>query len=726
VTQPPFGTAIEHHAGQEFNYAVWNADTKVSFHNVPWNSDYRDLWFPNTQAEFDNYLTAHQGPTWENMTLCPVNKPIRVGLPFNLCYKYNYLRVYNPAEPTGHGDEPRVFYYFIKDVNFLAPDTTEISVQLDVWATFSRFLTFGNCYIERGHIGVANEDTFEDHGREYLTVPEGLDVGNEYVTQFANEYTIADKDTACVLVAATTNLLADPGTQEKPTMYTAHGSEFEGLPNGMDLYLFENVTKFRAAMTYFATYPWVAQGIVSITMVPVDYNGIKTAGTGVSEVELAGGSSGIMALQLWGDIDVPGTTIVTPTFRNHFTLPARYTHLLKFKTYPYSVIEMTTYEGTPLLLKPECIATDTLQSRLVQHIAPPSARIIVYPLKYNGKKYANDTEAWADMDTSKEVINDRSEFLDMTTGIFDLPMFSIVNNSYLNYMASNAHRIAYSYQNAEWTQARAQAGVALGYNQATNSMDTQIQQAMNQVQSGYSQTDAANRNRMAQAAFKGMANMGVDIGNGAANGGMAGAVTGAAFGLGNMGFDLASAGMDNATQLAITSAQMNALQGNALLSRGNAGYQRDTNQAYGSFAAKGDYANEIAGINARVQDARLLQPTTAGQSGGSAFNIAMFKWGVFWKYKMLQPAVMAAIGEFWLRYGYAINRFGRMPANFRVMEKFTYWKLRESYITSASMPEQYKQTIRGIFEKGVTVWTNAADMGYIDIADNAPLTGVTL
>jgi len=92
----------------------------------------------------------------------------------------------------------------------------------------------------------------------------------------------------------------------------------------------------------------------------------------------------------------------------------------------------------------------------------------------------------------------------------------------------------------------------------------------------------------------------------------------------------------------------------------------------------------------------------------------------------LQPAVMAAIGEFWLRYGYAINRFGRMPANFRVMEKFTYWKLRESYITSASMPEQYKQTIRGIFEKGVTVWTNAADMGYIDIADNAPLTGVTL
>ena len=127
-----------------------------------------------------------------------------------------------------------------------------------------------------------------------------------------------------------------------------------------------------------------------------------------------------------------------------------------------------------------------------------------------------------------------------------------------------------------------------------------------------------------------------------------------------------------------------------------------------------------------MQDARLIQPTTAGQLGGDAFNLAMFKWGVFAKVKTLQPAVMAAIGEYWLRYGYAVNRFGTVPADFQVMSKFTYWKLRETYINAAPMPESFKQTIRGIFEKGVTVWANADDIGMIDLATNTPKTGVSL
>jgi hypothetical protein len=41
-------------------------------------------------------------------------------------------------------------------------------------------------------------------------------------------------------------------------------------------------------------------------------------------------------------------------------------------------------------------------------------------------------------------------------------------------------------------------------------------------------------------------------------------------------------------------------------------------------------------------------------------------------------------------------------------------------------PESFKQTLRGIFEKGVTVWNNPADMGNIDIGTNTPRTGVTL
>jgi hypothetical protein len=60
-----------------------------------------------------------------------------------------------------------------------------------------------------------------------------------------------------------------------------------------------------------------------------------------------------------------------------------------------------------------------------------------------------------------------------------------------------------------------------------------------------------------------------------------------------------------------------------------------------------------------------------------------------------------------------------------VMTKFTYWKMTEAYISSSMVPEGHKQVLRGIMEKGFTVWANPADIGEIDIADNAPLAGVS-
>lgn len=712
---PPYGTGIEHNAGHEFNYAVWGANTQVSLHNVRWNSDYRDIVYFATQQDLDNYLATVQGPITSVTTYCKAYEPVRLNLPFNVVYEYNYLRVSNPSQPVT-GDKPKVFYYFIKDIQFLAPNTTQLVLQLDVWQTFSRGVQFGNCYIERGHIGIANENQFDDHGRKYLTVPEGLDVGNEYIINYALEYTLADKSNANVLVASTTVLDENPGTIDSPNLGTAYGSMFEGLPNGMSLYLFNTIQDFRSAMSYLSQYPWISQGIVSVTVLPADiYEQISS--TFNSDI----GSTACK--NVWGGgLTSYSKTVTTDHIRDYFGVPDRYAHLQKFKVYPYAVIECTTYNGAPLIMKPECVATDKLYYRIAYHLAPPNPRIVVYPLKYNGKEYATDTEALADVhDDGTSALNDRSEFLDFTTGIFDFPMFSIVNNGYLSYMASNAHRIAYAYQNADWTQQRAIAGVNLGYNQATSALNMMGEQAG--VNMG---AIAQNRDLNAfTQQMRGVGNVAFGAAGGIAQvaGGNPAGGAGSILGIGQSALNSALS-VNQINEGA--SIQMSQLAGNTLAAMNNAQYQRDTNQQYGMFAAQGDYANAIAGINARVQDAKLTQPTTSGQMGGEAFNLAAFKWGVFTRFKGLQPAVQAAIGEFWLRYGYAINRFGAVPDNFQVMSKFTYWKLRETYIISSTCPESFKQTIRGIFEKGVTVWTNPNEMGTIDIADNEPLEGVTL
>ena len=158
----------------------------------------------------------------------------------------------------------------------------------------------------------------------------------------------------------------------------------------------------------------------------------------------------------------------------------------------------------------------------------------------------------------------------------------------------------------------------------------------------------------------------------------------------------------------------------------NSGYIRDTNRSLAEFAARGDYENSIAGINAKVQDSKFVQPSVVGQVGGDTMNIIHLNGEVSVRWKMVDDAHIRTIGDYWLRYGYAVNQFAKLPDSLMAMEKFTYWKLAETYITAGAMPESFKQAIRGIFEKGVTVWTNPDDIGNIDIADNAPLEGITL
>jgi hypothetical protein len=92
----------------------------------------------------------------------------------------------------------------------------------------------------------------------------------------------------------------------------------------------------------------------------------------------------------------------------------------------------------------------------------------------------------------------------------------------------------------------------------------------------------------------------------------------------------------------------------------------------------------------------------------------------------MDPANIRAVGEYWLRYGYAIHNFVVPPPSLMVMQKFTYWKMLETYLTGTTLPESMKQIIRGIFEKGVTVWADPSYIGNTDLADNDPLPGITL
>jgi hypothetical protein len=697
--------------GHGFNYAVWSANTTVTLANVPWNSDYRDIVRFDNPAGLDNFIDTASGPvtTTTGVTYAAMGRPIRLQIPFERANTFNYLRAHNPAQPITGGDTGRSYYYFVVGVNYIAPDTTELIIQLDVWQSFGYSTTFGNCFIERGHVGIANEESFTNFGRDYLTTPEGLDLGNEYEIRKQYSLTVGSArfdapglgiPDYSILVASSTALDEDAGTVAAPKLTSAKGSQMENLPNGAEIYLFNALEHFKAFMVAMKDKPWVTQGIMSVQAVPrMQRYGVNLTSTYINEVPVDEVASGVL-----NNIK----TNVGTGWRNQLDL-GRYWRLTKFATYPYMVIEMTSYTGTPLVLKPECWQDANMGVVEVPHFSPPNARLAFYPYRYNS---TDETPATSD---DEGIINDGGEFLNMVTGIMNFPTFSVVNNGYMQFMASNANSIAYQHSSADWSQQRALQGAQTSYDQATSGIGTS-QDVTGQGISAAAQQTKLSMDTMRSQGFQ-------SAGNSTLNGFRNLDPVGMAQGVANAGVTYAI-NTNQANQSNTIASGLSA--GINRATTDNMGYVRDTNQQLAQFGANGDYANAIAGINAKVQDAKLTQPTTAGQVGGDAFNLAAYKWGVELKVKMLQPAIMNAIGEFWLRYGYAVNRFGRMPEGFMVMDKFTYWKLKETYITSANCPETFKQTLRGIFEKGVTVWKNPLDIGNIDTADNEPLTGVVL
>lgn len=720
-------------AGLDFSYAVWNANTEVTLTTVPWDSTYRDLVKFPTRAALDNYLTLRPNSlTLSGLSRMNLNLPIRLKIRHETAMRYNYVRAHNPAYyATGSG--PSTYYYFITDVRWLATDTTELTLQLDVWQTFGDQVKFGNCYIEQGHIGIANENQMQDNGREFLSIPEGLDMGNEYVIDSRQSYTLADVHTPStspgVIVTSTAKLdgnVGDYGNVRQPTIRTAEGSTFQDLPNGATMYYFESVARFKTAMEQLSIYPWVSQNITSVMLVP-DLRKFSTQtdlplgkNINIASVPAIELTRALYPLELTFSLSSVGS----------WPAGSRYSTLKKFRMSPYTMVEVTLYNSNPLMLKPESWersgATGTdVKIIAVLHAAHPSPRLMIYPYRYNAGGVQPET-AYAPASTSsnskKYVVNDGGEFLDVATGIYNFPTFSVVNNAATIALANQAHSIQFQYTNANWAYTKAMQGASVTYDQASSGID--LSQGLMGVESDrLRSSQREQKTTLANQANMSLGNSALGALGSVTSGNAAGAAGQLGSGLLNatIGLSYQQDAVDRQTMVA-----QQALAGNNRLTVGNAEYMRDTNRALAQFSAKGDYQNDIARINAQVQDLALTPPSVVGQTGGEAFMLSTSKWVIDVKVKKLQGGAIRSIGEYWLRYGYKVNQYAVPPQSLMVMDKFTYWKMSESYLTTYTCPETFRQAIRGIFEKGVTVWADPAYIGTIDLATNKPLSGVSL
>lgn len=705
-------------APQKLTPNTWPVGTEVTLMQVPWDANYRDVVIWDNVQQRDDYLDAQalSGTGWRSkrFSYCRPNEPISVPVPYSAAYKYNYVVVQNPTQPVDGEEQPLKLCYFVLSTDYVAPGTTQLTLQLDVIQTYQFGVCLGNMFIERGHMGVSNavfkngvQNLQGQYLRKYLNVPEGLDIGDSYVMANHEWYPLTDASTfdiGKIIVISSADLAADPGTVDNPNLNVADGQNADGIPSGCNVYSM-TLSTFKAVLNAMKEKSWVAQCIQSVSTFPAR---LLSAGT---DVQLFANSG--ITMQFLGETDTLELPLKTyATTGNIYQqlsngVPDGYHDLYKAYTYPYSVIELTAYNGNSVFVKPELVYGNTLALTVIGCAVAPFARIGVFPTNYGqafegGQPVNYNQYTWHGFDGSDHTgVIPSGDFLDSCLWLADFPQFSIVNSNYITYLASTAHTRAYQYESAGWQNAKSNAASDLAYTQAMN--QTALNEANRYDQGPIGAPQIANYAGQAMGAIESGLNR----------------LTGQPAVSSN---EVTLAGAANyLAQRQTGNLAFNATQD---LSRQVAGQNLD----YAKYAARGDYANQIAAINATVQDAALQAPSTVGQMGGQGFMWKNGLVGFAVNYKTAGGAAMRTVCDFWARYGYKIQRFynfsnAKMPA-LKVMTHFSYWKVSETYITCAKANEAEKDAIRGVLEKGVTVWGSPSEIGNIAPVANAPLYNI--
>lgn len=703
---------------QKLTPNTWPVGTEVTLMQVPWDANYRDIVIWDDVQQRNAYLDAQalSGTGWRSkrFSYCRPNEPISVPVPYSAAYKYNYVVVQNPMQPVEGEEQPLKLCYFILSTDYVAPGTTQLTLQLDVIQTYQFGVCLGNMFVERGHMGVSNavfkngvQNLQGQYLRKYLNVPEGLDIGDSYVMANHEWYPLTDASTfdiGKIIIISSADLAADPGTIDSPNLNVADGQNADGIPSGCNVYSM-TLSTFKAVLNAMKEKSWVAQCIQSVSTFPAR---LLSAGT---DVQLFGNSG--ITMQFLGETDTLELPLKTyATTGNIYQqlsngVPDGYHDLYKAYTYPYSVIELTAYNGNSVFVKPELVYGNTLALTVIGCAVAPFARIGVFPTNYGqafegGQPVNYNQYTWHGFDGSDHTgVIPSGDFLDSCLWLADFPQFSIVNSNYITYLASTAHTRAYQYESAGWQNAKSNAASDLAYTQAMN--QTALNEANRYDQGPIGAPQIANYAGQAVGAIESGLNR----------------LTGQPAVSSN---EVTLAGAANyLAQRQTGNLAFNATQD---LSRQVAGQNLD----YAKYAARGDYANQIAAINATVQDAALQAPSTLGQMGGQGFMWKNGLVGFAVNYKTAGGAAMRTVCDFWARYGYKIQRFynfgnAKMPA-LKIMNHFSYWKVSETYITCAKANEAEKDAIRGVLEKGVTVWGNPSEIGNIAPVANAPLYNI--
>lgn len=703
----------------------WEAGSTIQLARVPWDTKDVPYWETNDARDrwFSQQAVANNWPQWTNNKFLRVGEPFTIDMPYSEVYPYNYVTVTNPAELGAEGGEPTFLFYFITSATPTSRGGTTITVDLDIWTTRINSVTFGQAYLARGHALMADvnanrytEATLPRILNTYYSVDEGLSVGDELIEVDKEVLSIDNVtgDAPWVILVSTAALEMDFGSVNNPKLRTARGNLFDGMVSGTSSYAIRP-NDFVSLMEAMQGYPWITQNIVAIYTVPsrmvnvdenskVYFGGIAEGSLGAKYIGYRLDSTGIDTV---GYADLSKLT----SDESFPTSQAWASDLKKLWNAPYSCVVIENALGSSVALKPNLFPTSKLPLVMYSTLMYPFMRACVMPRFYAGalgKEYAFSYRNLYGGGLVQNGTVSSGDFMATALWFADFPSFAIVNNDALAAIASRAHDIAATRTNASLN--RSQAGKAIETQLRNTSANLTTQLTNQQISN-----DLAIQKWQNQAPVS-VATGAIGGAIGGAGAGPVGVASGAVIG----GATAAVNAYVQAENIAATNeASMQMTRNSVAAAAGNA----NRNAALANAQANLDYANAMRSLNAGIADAALTSPSISGQAGGNgfAYKIGTFS-NVYVKYMRPTPQFVESVGMYWKRYGYATNRFvdmGKTPLS--LMTYVTYWQCAEIYLECGSMDETEKNALRGMFNRGLSVWSNPNEIGRISPRYNRPV-----
>lgn len=477
---PDLQTADVYQFRNTFDYTRWNEDTKIKLVNVIWNSDYSDVVKFETNEARDNYFNNIEDfyaiELMQAARIVPQNF-VKLPIPYDVMARYNYLFIDMPIAAnsdspidyeTGYGIKR--WYFFVDDIVYQAPNTTQVFLSLDVWTNFQNEIEINYMMLERGHAPVSASDTEEYlenpiENNRYLLAPDvnydnaNISRSNVYVP-FGNGKKYVCMASTCAPEQVTSLGLVTPDANYNPFVNLTYSDvdarygqqlQVNGLTvgNGRNYGAARTLAKPAASsenfipnnLTVYAVEASECYGsgtFFSDTMrdCPQFLNTIQACFVVDEHCIILGDGFSVGQHLIFQCVGDTRTMLVKNLQKSDFNFPQELERFAKLYTSPYSAIEVTDNDGSTFTVNIE--ETTTLQLKSVVSVAFPYLNYRVFLDGVGGM--GNSSYTWMDLRDSRYLMDISNSDWFKYCFDWDIPTFALFMDGETAFQLANFNR----------------------------------------------------------------------------------------------------------------------------------------------------------------------------------------------------------------------------------------------------------------------------------------------